>query len=207
MKKLGLLERDHGGAVVLDVSNEISISVRQQQNTQEKIQTAQIALSKIPPFKSIFIDNSSTAFITAMQMDFRHKTVVTNGIALATELAKREEITVIMPCGIMQNSTNSIIGAQTLEFLQDMHFSLYIGSCAAISKDGSYENSSDQSAIKKLAIYRSTNKILLADQSKFSQTAMYKSGNLADYNAIFTNASAQQIAAYKMLPGVNIFNK
>ena len=36
MKKLGILERDHGGAIILDTADEVAISVRYSQNAQDK---------------------------------------------------------------------------------------------------------------------------------------------------------------------------
>ena len=83
LKSLGLLERDHGGAIFVENSEEVHIFVREEQDPFEKLATAQIALPNLPEFNSVFIDNSSTLLALAKLMDFRHKTVITNGITLA----------------------------------------------------------------------------------------------------------------------------
>lgn len=205
MKKLGLLERNHGGAVILETTSEVNISVRQESNTQDKRETAVIALNKLPNFKTVFIDNSSTALILALQMDFRHKTVVTNGLMLAMELSKRDDVTVLLPGGIL--NTNSVLGSYTIRNISNMHFNLMICSCAAINENGTSENSLEQSELKKQAIINSTNKVLLVDKTKFADDCMYKTATLSEYNAIFTNADDETIEPLKNLKGVNIFNK
>ena len=205
MKKLGLLERNHGGAVILETTSEVNISVRQESNTQDKRETAVIALNKLPNFKTVFVDNSSTALILALQMDFRHKTVVTNGLMLAMELSKRDDVTVLLPGGIL--NTNSVLGSYTIRNISNMHFNLMICSCAAINENGTSENSLEQSELKKQAIINSTNKVLLVDKTKFADDCMYKTATLSEYNAIFTNADDETIEPLKNLKGVNIFNK
>ena len=113
LKSLGLLERDHGGAIFVENSEEVHIFVRREQDPFEKLATAQIALPHLPEFNSVFIDNSSTLLALANIMDFRHKTVVTNGITLAGELSKKEHINVIVPAGNVMNNSNSITGPLT----------------------------------------------------------------------------------------------
>ena len=205
MKKLGLLERNHGGAIILETTNEINISVRQASNTQDKRETAAIALNKLPNFKTVFIDNSSTALVLAMQMDFRHKTVVTTGLMLAMELSKRNDVTVLLPGGKLD--TNSILGPYTIRGISDMHFNLLICSCAAIDETGTYENSIEQSELKRQAILNSTNKVLVVDKTKFGSDGIYRTAALSDYNAVFTNADDETIATMKNLKGTNILNK
>ncbi|MBP5242189.1 MAG: DeoR/GlpR transcriptional regulator [Clostridia bacterium] len=207
LKRLGLLERDHGGAVILEAADEVSIFVRQRLGTDDKEETAKVAINKIPPFKSIFIDNSSTALILAQKMDFKHKTVVTNGLVLGMELARREDVTILIPGGNLAYNSNSLRGSLTSRSIGNLRFNLMICSCTAISADGVFESSLDQSEIKIAALKNSTNKILVADKTKFNNEAIYRTCELSEFNAIFTNADDATIAPLKELRGVNIFNK
>lgn len=207
MKKLGLLERNHGGAVILEPNNEIALLVRYERDSEDKKQTADIAIKRLPDFKSVFIDNSSTALILARRLDLRFKTVVTNGVVIAMELSKREDVTVIMPGGTLLYNTNAVSGSTTLRNLADMHFGLTICSCAAINCDGAFETSLEQSELKRTALEHSTNKVLLADKNKFSKEATYRTTELNKYNVIFTNADNNLLEPFRSLKGVNIINK
>lgn len=205
MKMLGLLERNHGGAIILETTQEVNMSVRQESNIEDKRATAAIALPKLPNFKTVFIDNSSTAFYLALQMDFRHKTVVTNGLVLALELSKREDVNVVVPGGTLNGDFFS--GSYTTRSISNMYFNLMICSCAGITKSGTSEKSIEQSELKRQALLNSTNKVLLVGKTKFGNNEMYGTVPLSEFNAIFTNADDDTIAPYKEMKGVNIFNK
>lgn len=207
MKKLGLLERNHGGAVILESADEIAISIRQATNTQDKRETVNIAQNKLPPFKTVFIDNSSTALLLAQQIDLRNKLVVTNGMILATELSKRENVSVIMPGGEMLYNTNSLTGPYTIRNMYDLRFNLMLCSCSALDEGGIYENSLEQSEIKRIAIKNSVDKILLVDKKKLGKYATYHTADLSEFTAIYTNADDAVVAAYNRKDGVNIVNK
>ena len=78
MESMGLIERTHGGALLPENAEEISIFFRMEKNAREKERAATKALPHIPYFKSVFIDSSSTALALAERMDLNHKTVVTS---------------------------------------------------------------------------------------------------------------------------------
>lgn len=206
LKSLGLLERDHGGAIFVENSEEVHIFVRREQDPFEKLATAQIALPHLPEFNSVFIDNSSTLLALANIMDFRHKTVVTNGITLAGELSKKEHINVIVPAGNVINNSNSITGPLTARTLLDMNFDLYLGSCAAINENGTYESSSEQAEIKRVVMNNSQKKILLVDRTKFSKKATFRTARLTEYDVIYTNAG-EEIIKKCVDKGANIINR
>ena len=62
--------------------------------TDEKIVIAQKAASLIDEGASIFIDGGSTALYLAKEMPDRSSIVFTNGLAVATELAKKKNVVV-----------------------------------------------------------------------------------------------------------------
>ena len=193
LKSLGLLERDHGGAIFVENSEEVNIFFRKEQDAFEKLATAQIALSHLPEFNNVFIDNSSTLLAFCKIADFRHKTIVTNGLAIADEVSKKEHTTVIVPAGVVMSSSNSIAGPLTARTLLDMNFDLYLGSCAAINENGTYESSSDQAEIKRVVMENSQKVILLVDHTKFSKKATFRTAKIEEYDVIYTNAGEETI--------------
>lgn len=205
LKKLGLLEKTYGGVAVIDTANEMPISVRYERETQEKQKVADIAYNHLPPFKTVFIDNSSTTLILARKLNLRYKTVVTNGLVVAQELSRQDDIDILLPGGSLLYNANSIVGAFTLRCLSDMHYDLMLCSCAAIKEDGAYENSLDQSELKRAALRNSAKKVLLVDQTKFDMDGMFKSFSLNEFDIIFTNADSTKLSAFRNLD-VKIFN-
>lgn len=188
MNAMGLVERSHGGAILPENSEEISIFFRMEKNANEKEKVATKALPHIPPFKSVFIDSSSTTLALAERMDFNFKTVVTNNLQTATQLSKKPNVTLIMLGGTVQYNTISATGSWTARQLDDFRFDLMISSCASILDGNSYERSLDQKEIKRAAFERSQKRMLLIDHTKFGAHGAYRLTELENYDLVVTDA-------------------
>lgn len=193
MQKLGLLERSHGGAVLLENADEVSIFVRMNKNSKEKERVASIALNKLPPFQSLFIDSSSTALALAERMDLSYKTVVTNNLQTAITLSKKKNINLILLGGYVQYNTVSATGSFTSKQLEEFYFDLMISSCSAVIGAEVLEHSLEQKEIKKTAFMRSNKHILLFDSSKYMGSGSYKVASLDEYEYVFTDKIPENI--------------
>ena len=187
MKSMGLIERSHGGALLPENAEEISIFFRMEKNASEKERAATKALPYIPSFKSVFIDSSSTALALAERIDLNYKTVVTNNLQTAIQLSKKPNINLILLGGSVHFNTNSTTGSWTARQLADFTFDLMISSCAAVSGNEVLERSLEQKEIKRAAFARCKKRILLIDHTKFSAHGTYLVSTLADYDLIVTD--------------------
>lgn len=192
MQTLGLIERSHGGAILPDNADEVSIFVRMTKNAKEKEKTATNALAYVPEFRSVFIDSSSTALALAERMDLSFKTVVTNNLQTAIQLSKKQNVNLILLGGNVHFNTVSATGSWTARQLEDFRFDLMICSCAAVLESEVIERSLEQKEIKLSAFLRSEKRILLIDHTKFSAHGTYKIGNLSDYDLVVTDAPPPQ---------------
>ena len=188
MESLGLVERSHGGAVLPENSEEISIFFRMEKNANEKEKVATKALPHIPPFKSVYIDSSSTALALAERMDFSGKTVVTNNLQTAIQLSKKPNVMLIILGGTVQYNTISSTGGWTARQLDDFSFDLIISSCAAVLNGCTHERSLEQKEIKRVAFAHSLKRVLLIDHTKFSSHGTYRFAALEDYDLVVTDA-------------------
>lgn len=189
LQKTGLVERTHGGAVLIEDSSEISIFIRRAKNIREKLIATEIALRHLPDFSIVFIDNSSTCLALVEKMNFTHKTIVTNGLQIALCVAQKEgENLLILPGGEVAGNTTAVAGAMTVNALHDFRFDLALLSCSAVDADGSYELSPEAMQIKKVAIERSRTKVLIFDHTKCDTHAPYHTAPLDAYNMIVCDA-------------------
>ena len=188
MKSMGLVERSHGGALLPENAEEISIFFRMEKNANEKERAATKALPYIPQFKSVFIDSSSTALALAERLDLGFKTVVTNNLQTAIQLSKKPNLNLILLGGNVHFNTNSATGSWTARQLEDFAFDLMISSCAAVIGDASFERSLDQKEIKRAAFMRCKQKILLIDHTKFTAHGTYRLAALSDYDLVVSDA-------------------
>ena len=188
MKRLGLVERSHGGAVLPDNAQEISIFVRMSENAREKEIAATNALAHIPEFRTVFIDSSSTALALAERMELSFKTVVTNNLQTAILLSKKRDVNLIILGGSVQYNTVSATGSFTARQIEDFSFDLMISSCAAVTGGEVFERSLEQREIKNAARKRSKYCILLFDSTKYGGYGAYKSANLSDFDIAVSDA-------------------
>ena len=188
MQSMGLVERSHGGAILPENSEEISIFFRMEKNANEKERAATKALPYISPFKSVFIDSSSTVLALAERMDFSFKTVVTNNLHAALQLSKKPNVTLIILGGTVQYKTNSSTGCWTARQLDDFSFDLMLASCAAVLDGNAYERSLDQKELKRAAFERAQKRILVIDQTKFGAHGAYRLTALENYDLVVTDA-------------------
>ncbi|MBR3803801.1 MAG: DeoR/GlpR transcriptional regulator [Clostridia bacterium] len=188
MKDMGLVERSHGGAFLPENSEEVSLFYRMERNPGEKDRAASKALPHIPPFKSVFIDSSSTALALAEKMDFSYKTVVTNNLQTAIQLSKKPNVTLILLGGAVQYNTNSTQGSWTAKQLEDFSFDLMLSSCACVIGGATHERSLDQKEIKRVAFERSQKRILIIDHTKFEASATYRAKELKDFDLVVTDS-------------------
>lgn len=187
MQTMGLIERNHGGALLPENADEISIFFRMQKNAREKERVATNALPHIPSFRSVFIDSSSTALALAERMDLSFKTVVTNNLQTAMQLSKKPNINLIVLGGNVQFNTNSALGSWTARQLEDFAFDLMLCSCAAVRGIEALERSLDQKELKRAAFSRSAKRVLLFDHTKFNDSGVYFHARLSDFDLVITD--------------------
>jgi DeoR/GlpR family transcriptional regulator of sugar metabolism len=188
MKDMGLVERSHGGAFLPENSEEVSLFYRMERNPGEKDRAASKALPHIPPFKSVFIDSSSTALALAEKMDFSYKTVVTNNLQTAIQLSKKPNVTLILLGGAVQYNTNSTQGSWTAKQLEDFSFDLMLSSCACVIGGATHERSLDQKELKRMAFKKSKLRLLVIDHTKFGSHGTYRLADLSEYDYVVTDS-------------------
>ncbi len=202
LQDLGLLRRSHGGAVLLEAADEVSILVRMTENAEPKAQIAKKAIEHIPAdFKTVFLDNSSTVLAVAQQMNLAEKTVITNSLQAVAVLSHIRGINLIIPGGTVSPHGYSISGSWTTKLMSEFHFDLMLTSCSAIDNTGTYESSLDQREIKRTVFRYSVFRVLVADQSKFDQSGTYLLEPLTAFDMlIFDKLSESRREALKELP-------
>ncbi|MDE5896561.1 MAG: DeoR/GlpR family DNA-binding transcription regulator [Clostridia bacterium] len=173
MQDLGLLKRSHGGAVLLERADEISIFVRMTENAREKELAAANALGHVPPFRTVFLDSSSTVLALAQRLDLSEKTVFTNSLQTAIRLSKVRGIRLVLIGGNVSPTGASVSGSWANSLLREFRFDLMLSSCAALGSACAYETSLEQRELKRTAFERSSVKILIADHTKFGANAPY----------------------------------
>ena len=190
MEKAGLIRRTHGGAVLAgSTSDESGILIREQEHVIEKKSIAAIAVKLIKNGNSLYLDSSSTVGkIVPLLSRFSFISIVTNGLKNALLLSETSNARVYVTCGIIQSQSNSILGADTVEYCSKLHTDVAFISCNGISAtNGVTEANLEQAKVKQTMLKNSAVKVLLADSSKFGKTFMAKTSDFSDIDYLITD--------------------
>lgn len=202
MQELGLLRRSHGGAVILQEADEVSLFVRINENAKAKERAAYRALKEIPKdFRSVFLDSSSTVLALAQRLDLSHKTVMTNNLQTAMLLPRSQDMNLMIPGGSIYPVGNSVMGSWTNSLLKDFSFDLMLCSCAAVADKNAYETSIEQREIKRTVFDRSESRILVCDRSKLGRRGTYLFEPLSAFDkVVFDELTEAERAALEGAP-------
>lgn len=190
------VKRVHGAAVIVEDSEVTSTTFRETRNVEEKEEVAKLTLSKIPPFRTLFIDNSSTALTLVKHMDLSNKEVFTNSLSALAYLGKSEKITLNIPGGQARYDMNEITGPKVIEDMKNIRVDVAIVSCGSFCEDGTYEASPVTALIKRCVLVNARYSICIFDKSKLSKSSTYKVVRPEDFDLIVTDAHSEDMKVF-----------
>lgn len=194
MEQKGLIKRTYGGATIIEsTAIESSILIREQKQISEKRKIAAKTLDLLRDNQSYFIDSSSTiGHLLYLFNKFKDITVITNGLNNAAILMQTTATNVYITPGFVNVKTNSIIGADTIEYINKFNCNFFLFSCAGISLNGVTEANLEQSMVKREMLKNSKIHILLADHTKFNKIFLCKSCDFKDIDYLVTDLEPER---------------
>ena len=169
-----------------------SVSFLHSQNTihmQEKKKIASFAARLIDNGDIIFIDSGSTCgLITDFIPDDFHVTIITNNLDVIIRGMRKETLDIYSIPGKLNRKNNSFSYMQDCNPYKDYNIGKIFVSCAGIDIEyGISHNEVSERTIKKYAIERTTNRILLADSTKFGHIAPLHVCEIKAFSILCTN--------------------
>lgn len=207
----GHLFRKHGGAVLVnDSRRDLPLDSRETANVSEKETIAEIALAQIQKGDTVFFDASSTVFHLARLLANIEVTVLTNGLKVAIELARRPAVDVVLIGGGVHHDSLSCQGTLTDQVLESYHMQKVFISCRGVdAQRGLSEANAEQAALRRQIIKLSDRTIVLADHTKLGLKSSYFFARLAEVDTLITDRAPDtkfrqaltQSGAKLLLPG------
>ena len=157
-------------------------------HTDEKIEIAQKAAALIDEGLSIFLDAGSTALYLAKEMPDIACNVFTNGLAVATELAKKKNVMVNLLGGPLIKDNLSTASSLSSMYFTDTNFELAIISAAAFTPENGFSCGSQMEAdIFKIVRNKAKFTYMMLDSSKIGKIKPYTFARLEDINVLITD--------------------
>lgn len=170
----GRLNKVHGGAVALRGNfsmEEPDLTTKAQLHVEEKSAIGRYAAAQVNDDDFVFLDAGTTVLAMADHLAASRAGFVTTSIACAKRLSELgRRVTVVG--GQLKLGTEAIIGAEALAFLERYHFTkAFLGANGITVKQGCTTPDPEEAAIKRRAADQAYMTYVLADSSKFGQTA------------------------------------
>jgi DeoR/GlpR family transcriptional regulator of sugar metabolism len=200
MVGMGLARRVRGGAISLLMrGQELPFAMRVLERAEEKSRIATAAAQLLPDGEAVVLDSGSTAALVAQQLTRRRLTVMPMSLHAASALAASESVRLLMPGGEARPGELAMIGPLALASIGSLRFDTAVLSCCGLA-DGRITTHDLGDAAVKLAMVRSAARVILvADSSKFRQTALAVVCAAAEADVVITDsgAPAETVAALR----------
>ncbi|GAA3014726.1 DeoR/GlpR family DNA-binding transcription regulator [Tetragenococcus solitarius] len=190
MEQEGLLKKTYGGAVFDEANVETDYERRKSENQEEKRLIAERAFQFIEPGDTIYLDYGTSTYALAQKLvDFEDLTVVTNSIPIVNLLIRTPGIQLIILGGNVRKNEDSLFGTFGLNNAKNIFIDIGFFGCAGVSPNSGLTNyHMGEIEISKKMVHHSSTAILLADETKFGKSALYKTVELEDLDIIITTA-------------------
>jgi len=186
-----LLLRTHGGAVVGDVGQELSVGIKATRNQAEKRRIGRAAASLVEDGAVVGLTGGSTATELARALaDRRGITVVTNAINIAAELATRPLITLVVIGGVARPSYE-MVGPAAEMMLDNYHLDIaFIGVDGLSAREGCTTYHEMEAQTDRNFLERSRRSVVIADSSKIGRVTFARIVALTRIDDIITDTDA-----------------
>lgn len=184
------LVRTYGGARSISflIGIDLPMSKRMAQKADAKRAIATKAVALISDNATLFVDSGSTTTAFAHEMPDSRHTVFTASISCATELARLQNVTTLMPGGKLNQVSMCLDGSCTIDCIRSLRFEqLFLGATGYMEGTGFTCELEEQAHLKRACIKRSEEVILLIDSSKIDRWGTFVICGLEDIDVIVSD--------------------
>jgi DeoR family transcriptional regulator of aga operon len=169
----GLVQRTHGGALVLQVGTPLPLALQDNEDHQAKAKQriADAAIKLVSEGQCILLDSGTTTTTVARALRvFSFLTVVTNAVNIAAELATTD-FDVILIGGTMRKNSFALVGPLAEDVLREIHADiLFLGVDGFDPRVGLTTPNVLEARINRAMVRAATKVVVVCESTKFNQS-------------------------------------
>lgn len=184
--------RVHGGAKSVEqvIGNDDLLGKRAVRNVEAKQLIAEKAIKLVRPNTTVFIDSGSTTTLMANLFPDVQCVIFTNSLSCGIELSKLTKARVYIVGGLLNRNSLSVVGYSALKEMEPVNFDMaFLGATSYDEQLGFTCESAEDNAIKRMAISKSVQNIILMDASKLGRRGSFTIGQLNEMTDVVMDGS------------------
>lgn len=173
LERQHLLTRTHGGAVMQGVLYELPLRYKASRHEAEKRRIAEAAVARVAEGAAVGLTGGTTTTEVARALADRQRlTVVTNALNIASELAIRPNIKLVVTGGYARAESYELVGPLAVQSLSGLHLDIvFVGADGISRSDGLTTHHEVEADTNRALIERAKRVIVVADGSKLGRVA------------------------------------
>ena len=190
LEEEGLVVREHGGAFLKNMSEQVkSLSLEHQENMDKKILIGIKAAELIKDGDAVILDSGSTTTEIAKNIATRHNLlVVTNALNISLLLGTNPSIKILMPGGEFQAPTLSLSGERAVNFFEEIRVNkLFIAAVGVSPESGLTFPGFKDIPVKRAMINSADEVYLVVDSTKLGTSSFAVLCDLSRVTGIVTD--------------------
>lgn len=187
-----MIRRVHGGAMRVHTvaTSEAPILHRQEQNADIKKRIGQATARRVQNNETVLLMGGSTGLAVARELgDHVNLTIVTDSLLVANELIHQGNHKVIMLGGMIDATEFAVRGTLLRLVLSELQVDkVILGTKAISTQRGLSAESAEEAELARSFIHAGHHVIVVADSSKFRQTALVRVVPIDSIDTLITDA-------------------
>src|SRR5947209_13937171 len=187
-----LLGRTHGGAVPQGVLYELPLRYKSARQHEEKLRIAREAASRVLDGWAVGLTGGTTTSEVARALVERQRlTVVTNALNIASELAVRPNLKLVVTGGVARAESYELVGPIAEASLEGLNLDIvFLGVDGISSAAGLTTHHEIEAGTNRALLERARQVIVVADSSKIGKNAFARICLLRDVDELITDGEA-----------------
>lgn len=187
-----LISRTHGGAIWIGDrdggTRPYAFDQRVDFEAAAKQQLAAAAAELVKPGETILLDGGTTTFHLARQLVGRSLQIITNSLPIADVFVNDENVELFVTGGVLYPRYGVLLGPIADRALQDVHANTLFMSVAGIRDGSMYNQNLLLVEAERRMIRQAQRVVLVADATKFGQTALARLGPIDEVDVVVTDS-------------------
>jgi DeoR family fructose operon transcriptional repressor len=198
----GLVRREYGVAYPVETAGfESDLAARESQWLPEKRRIAAEAVRHIDDAETIFVDEGYLPQLVARQLPVENPlTVVTASLPVASLLALRPSVSVVVLGGRLRGRTLATVDHWATEMLSEFVIDLaFLGANGISRTHGLTTPDPAVAAVKSAAVRASRRRIFIGAHLKFSAVSFARFAEVSDFEALITDTRLSLSEAHRYM--------